>query len=33
MSQREMRRTEENAGDFLENILHMGDFTKQFKCG
>ena len=33
MSYREMIRTDVDAGDFLKSILHLGDFTRQFKCG
>ena len=25
--------TEVNAGDVLKSILHVGEFTRQFKCG
>ena len=28
-----MIRTDVNPADFLESILHVGDFTRQFKCG
>ena len=28
-----MIRTDVDAGDFRKSILHLGDFTRQFKCG
>ena len=28
-----MIRTDVNPRDFLKSILHVGDFTRQFKCG
>ena len=28
-----MIRTDVNPWDFLKSILHVGDFTRQFKCG
>ena len=33
MSQRKIIRTDVNLGDFLKSILHVGDITRQFKCG
>ena len=29
---REMIRAQVNAGDFLKNILNVGDFTRKLKC-